>query len=198
VHSPGHASQAREPDRDAPASCLAAAQPGHPCPVVRSVRRDHLSRRKNIRPHPLGLSAKASSNGGVQRRQTPVRAAPSLRGVRHEMPNNPSPHFCGEWRRYPYTTFLLNRPRPNFELHRLLLFFVQPGLLLQFPACGLAFLRGRARCSFRRLCHLCRSSIHRTSSGVSTPSISRLNTRAFWPLRANTHCSCKSGLGLIS
>jgi hypothetical protein len=53
------------------------------------------------------------------------------------------------------------------------------------------------RRSFRRLCYLCRSSIHRTSSGVSTPSISRLNTRPS-PLRANTHCSCKSGLGLIS
>jgi hypothetical protein len=29
-------------------SCLAAAQPAHPCPVVQSVRRDSVSRRKRI------------------------------------------------------------------------------------------------------------------------------------------------------
>src|ERR1700722_5319076 len=40
--------------------------------------------------------------------------------------------------------------------------------------------------SFRRLCRLCRSSIHRTSSGVSTPSVSRLNTRPLWPLQFTT------------
>ena len=40
--------------------------------------------------------------------------------------------------------------------------------------------------SFRRVCRLCRSSIHRTSSGVSTPSVSRLNTRPFWPPQFTT------------
>ena len=65
----------------------------HPWPIVRSVRRDYLSRRRGTRPHPRlasasqrrdsdspsGFSVQSAFDGGMRRRRTPFRAAPQGR-----------------------------------------------------------------------------------------------------------------------
>jgi hypothetical protein len=103
-HGESEAFAARDSDRDAPASCLAAAQPARPCAVVRSARRDFVSRRKGhptlpfrtyIRCPSLCQSVARRATFAlpltIQTKQFPVVRASISRNDRFRWP-----HFCAK------------------------------------------------------------------------------------------------------